>query len=329
MLKNQTERWLSLPLQSFYIKHSRVICFKKKYNINQYKIDKMKFIFLSIIIVGLSFTGCQSSINKLFDTEEDKIHKDSLDSTRSDPEEYINEDEILDEPDYSVDPTTTLYFDSAFIYEYTSEEGQREEFWIYHNTANGQLLYMPDDPMVEFVVSDPLGNYYFFGDDGHGTKTVEGVHLNWVSDPNSYDESVNYPISDKYVTIKKTGKTKILDDGTLEGKGYLCEEYKYDFHQVAGSQKVYVTEMIPVNFYQVYGFNKLEGDIHLPVVSFDFTGIFGKNQVITQIIDGGIDLELKYYQHNPAYVEAGDYKYSVQQADGRWKETHFPLLKKK
>ncbi|MGB3343805.1 MAG: hypothetical protein WBA61_07830 [Aequorivita sp.] len=289
----------------------------------------MKLIYLPVFLVVFALIGCQSKMDKLSNGQEAEISRDSLELTNVPSEDYFDEGMSMDEPDYSVDPTTTLYFDSAFIYEYTTEEGEREEFWIYHNTENGQLLYMPDDPMIEFVVSDPLGNYYFFGDDGHGTKTVDGVNVSWVNDPELYDENENYPISDRYVTIKKTGKTKVLSDDTIDGEGYACEEYKWDFHQVAGSQKVYVTEMIPVNFYQVYGFNKLEGDIQLPVVSFDFTGIFGKNQVITQVIDGGTNLELKHYQHNPAYVEAGDYKYSIQQADGSWKETHFPLLKKK
>ena len=289
----------------------------------------MKSIYLSVLIAGVFLMGCQSNINKQIDKEEGETSKDSLELTTGHLDSNLDGEVFMDEPDYSVDPTTTLYFDSAFIYEYTTEEGKREEFWIYHNTQNGQLLYMPEDPMVEFVISDPLGNYYFFGDDGHGIKTIDRGHVNWVNDPNSYDKTENYPISDQYVTIKKTGKTKILDDGTIDGKGYLCEEYIWDFNKVKGSQKVFVTEMIPVNFYQIYGFNKLEGDIQLPVVSFDFTGIFGKNQVVTQVIDGGTNLELKHYQHNPAYVEAGDYKYSVQQPDGSWKETHFPLLKKK
>ena len=59
----------------------------------------------------------------------------------------------------------------------------------------------------------------------------------------------------------------------MEGKPLVGKEYQWTLNQVSGNQSTYITEMIPINFYQVYGFNKLEGDIALPVRELDFAGI--------------------------------------------------------
>lgn len=242
--------------------------------------------------------------------------------------EEIDNSRFRGQGQHKYDPTQTLYFSHAFIYEYKSG-GEEGEFWIYHNPDNHQLLYIPEDPMVDFVVGDPRGNYYFFGDDGHGAKTVNSQLVEWVANPRLYTENVSYPISDRYVTINPTGKSKVLDEGSvIGGKRIEGTEYNWEFRQVEGRQTIYVTEMVPVNFYQVYGFNKLEGDIHLPIIDFDFIGIFGKNQTVIYLESGDLKLELVAYQFNPAFVEAGDYEYSVHLSDGSWKTEHLPLLSK-
>lgn len=289
------------------------------------KTKPMKKIILYIFLITASIFGCKSqNENEEKNTEhasENAIKQDekNLDS------EYFEEANHLE-----YDPSKTLYFSHAFIYNYENEGEKPEEFWIYHNPENGQLMYMPDDPMIDFVVSDTLGNYYFFGNDGHNHQTINSQFVEWVANPEMYEENVSYPVSDQYVSITPSGKTKSLDEfSTIDGKPILGKEYKWEFSKVKGNQSTYITEMIPINFYQVYGFNKLEGDIRLPVASLDFTGIFGKNQTITHFTSAGFKLKLETYQFNPAFVEAGDYQYAVQQSDGTWQNEAFPLLSKK
>lgn len=279
----------------------------------------MKTAILCFVLIFGSIFGCKSQN----DNEDKDISPDKVFEEKS----RLDIESVTEANHLKYDPGQTLYFSHTFIYQYGDDGEEPKEFWIYHNPENGQLMYMPEDPMVEFVVSDTLGNYYFFGNDGHGGQTVGSQFVDWVASPDAYMKNVSYPISDQYVSLKPTGKKKSLDQSShIDGKSIVGKEYKWEFSKLSGTQSTYITEMIPVNFYQVYGFNKLEGDIHLPVVALDFTGILGKNQTITQLTSEGFKLELAYYQFNPAFVEAGDYQYAVQQADGSWKKEVLPLL---
>jgi len=285
------------------------------------KTNPMKTSLLYFVLIVSTIFACKSQN----ENEAEEVSSQETVTAESD-----SNDKIIEEANHlEYDPRQTLYFSHAFIYKYADEGEEPKEFWIYHNPENGHLMYMPEDEMVEFVVSDTLGNYYFFGNDGHGVKTVGKQFIHWIANKDSYNENASYPVSDQYVSLKATGKKKSLDDSSnINGKPIVGEEYKWEFSEVSGTQSTYITEMIPVNFYQVYGFNKLEGDISLPVVALDFTGIFGKKQTVTQFTSEGFNLELTHYQFNPAFVEAGDYQYAVQQDDGSWKKETLPLLSK-
>lgn len=290
----------------------------------------MKIHFISFLIILVTFWSCKSkeenSGNQVSSIE--NIEKYTSEQSEE-SEEIVDKNDWLGEGNQKYDPRQTLYFSHAFIYQYRDGE-KTEEFWIYHNPENGQLLYIPEDPMVDYVVSDTFGNYYFFGDDGHGVKTASSQFVKEVADITHYDESVSYPVSDRFVSFKATGNKKSLDESSkINGKEIVGHEYQWKFAKVSGEQSTYITEIIPVNFYQVYGFNKLEGDINLPVIYLDFTGIFGKNQVVTYFESEDQELKLNTYEFNPAFVEAGDYKYSVQLSNGNWKEETLPLLTEK
>lgn len=88
-----------------------------------------------------------------------------------------------------------------------------------------------------------------------------------------------------------------------------------------------ITEAIPVNYYQVYGFNRLGGDLRLPVNYLDFIGFFSKQQSIVKIEDGSTKLELVSYEYNPYFAEAADYVFFIRDASGEWKPAPLPLLK--
>jgi len=255
---------------------------------------------------------------------EDEIPSESVEAELSDEESQM---EWVDANHNEYDPKTTVFFSHVFIYQYRSEDEPENEgeFWIYHNPETGNLLYDPGDEMIDFVISSPDGNYYFFGNDGHGIQTVTHQHVDWVTHQD--DDSKTYPVSDDYVRFSKTGR-KFNVDGSVDGKQILSEEYRWEFVKVQGNQTTAVTEQIPVNFYQMYGFNKIDGDVSLPVNFFDFTGIFSKEQTVTHFESDGFQMELIAYQYNPYFAEAGDYTFSVYEGDGNWKEEHLPLLEK-
>ncbi|WP_271424809.1 hypothetical protein [Aequorivita sinensis] len=284
----------------------------------------MRYLLITLTIcIGLML-GCNSKNNSKTEvvTSEQIIAEEQ--NSNSETQEYIEEANHLE-----YDPSKTLYFSHAFIYKYTDED-ESKEFWLYHNPENGQLLYVPEDEMIDFVISDPDGNYYFFGNDGHGNDMVDAQFVEWVANPEFYDENETYPISDQYVKLIPTGKKKVLNEySKIDGKEIISEEYKWEFTKMKGEQSTFITNMIPINFYQVYGFNKLEGDITLPYSSLDFVGVFGKNQTITEFKSGTTKVELLSYEFNPYFVEAANYQYAEQLPNGDWQEKALPLLKPK
>lgn len=284
----------------------------------------MRYLLITLTIcIGLML-GCNSKNNSKTEvvTSEEIIAEEQ--NSNSEAQEYIEEANHLE-----YDPSKTLYFSHAFIYKYTDED-ELKEFWLYHNPENGQLLYVPEDEMIDFVISDPDGNYYFFGNDGHGNDMVDAQFVEWVANPEFYDENETYPISDQYVKLIPTGKKKVLNEySKIDGKEIISEEYKWEFTKMKGKQSTFITNMIPINFYQVYGFNKLEGDISLPYSSLDFVGVFGKNQTITEFKSGTTKVELLSYEFNPYFVEAANYQYAEQLPNGDWQEKALPLLKPK
>lgn len=284
----------------------------------------MRYLLITLTIcIGLML-GCNSKNNSKTEvvTSEEIITEEQ--NSNSEAQEYIEEANHLE-----YDPSKTLYFSHAFIYKYTDED-ESKEFWLYHNPENGQLLYVPEDEMIDFVISDPDGNYYFFGNDGHGNDIVDAQFVEWVANPEFYDENETYPISDQYVKLIPTGKKKVLNEySKIDGKEIISEEYKWEFTKMKGEQSTFITNMIPINFYQVYGFNKLEGDISLPYSSLDFVGVFGKNQTITEFKSGTTKVELLSYEFNPYFVEAANYQYAEQLPNGDWQEKALPLLKPK
>jgi len=271
------------------------------------------FVFF---LAGCQFGGKNEKINSFL--EENSL-EDTLEASLRDRDTILYED--ANHLEY--DPKTTVFFNHAFIFRYKTEDEDWDEFWIYHNPETGNMMYNPGDPMIEAVICDPKGNYYFFGTDVHGERTAVSQKVEWVTE--GYPDTEKYPQSDQYVSFKKTGKTHKLESNDPP---FIAEEYKWEFQKLQGDQTTAVAEINGVNVYQIYGFNKLEGDIQLPVNYYDFIGIFGRNQLVTRLKSGETTVELLSYEYNPAFFEAGDYVYSVNQGEGNWKKTHLPILEK-
>ena len=209
----------------------------------------MRYLLITLTIcIGLML-GCNSKNNSKteFVTSEEIIAEEQ--NSNSEAQEYIEEANHLE-----YDPSKTLYFSHAFIYKYTDED-ESKEFWLYHNPENGQLLYVPEDEMIDFVISDPDGNYYFFGNDGHGNDMVDAQFVEWVANPEFYDENETYPISDQYVKLIPTGKKKVLNEySKIDGKEIISEEYSYTYITVTKLQEIYPE----YEFYFIMGADSLD-----------------------------------------------------------------------
>ena len=108
----------------------------------------MKRDIICSMLIAAVFYNCKSKVEnenlnwnsnkKIENKPSDEIDKEQF----SDGMQEKGTDKWLGEGNNIYDPSQTLYFSNVFIYEYTTEGQEKEEFWIYHNTENGQLLYM-------------------------------------------------------------------------------------------------------------------------------------------------------------------------------------------
>lgn len=282
------------------------------------------FLFLSVSLFFSCQQNTKSKQSSEIPSELSQENHESFSLKKESPE--------YQEEAYTHNPDSTMLFSHAFIYRYANSDNpddaeQNGEFWIYHDPETGNLLFDPQDEMVDYVISDPEGNYYFFGTDGHGQNTVSKQYVDWVSD-SEYDEKETYPLSDENIKFSKTGQKLKVKEGGWNGKPIVGTEYLWEFQRVSGPQRTAVTEQFPINYYQVYGFNKLEGDVLLPVLFLDFTGIFGKNQTVTHFESGPLQLELITYEYNPYYAQIAEYEYYIYEGEGNWRKEKLPLLPK-
>lgn len=300
-------------------------------------VKQMRVLPLCCLIFLFFAFGCQSHVEKKTEndlgefeiygtvapTEASIAFADSLVGFSKDT---VDGEEKNDANHLEYNAQNTLFFSHAFIYRYYSDmtSDLYDEFWIYHNPDSGNLLYAPEDPMLDFVISDPQGNYFFFGTDGHGENTVVQQSVVEVGEPE--DESQEYPVSDVFAQFTKTGNT-YATQGQANGEPIEAIEYLWELKRMSETMTIAITEAIPVNYYQVYGFNRLGGDLRLPVNYLDFIGIFSKQQSIVKIEDGSTKLELVSYEYNPYFAEAADYVFFIRDASGEWKPAPLPLLK--
>ena len=55
------------------------------------------------------------------------------------------------------------------IYQY-EQNGIKEELWFYVNEQKNEILFVPNDDMIQGVISYPDGTYKIFGTDENGKK---------------------------------------------------------------------------------------------------------------------------------------------------------------
>lgn len=197
-------------------------------------------------------------------------------------------------------------FTHALIYRYETLT-EKGEFWLYHNPETGSILFVPEDEMIDFVVADTLGNYYFFGDNGHGEKVVTSQHIDWVTEKTE-DRNRVFPQSDYLITFEALSQKRYIPNSENQQQQFECKGFKMLYNKVQRQQNIYITEDIPLNSYQVYGFNRLQGDIRLPVPQLDMIGIVSEKQLVTHIENDIFKLEFIAYEYNPFELNTKKYK---------------------
>ena len=180
---------------------------------------------------------------------------------------------------------TIAYFDQALTYRYEIN-GTTEELWFYVNEQTQQVLYVPNDEMIQAVISYPDGKYAIFATDEHGQKVRFEQQINAVVS-SEIDDTVLSPLEEKMIISQKN----------IQQKDLICSGYILKYLKMAGSEILFATTQIPINSFQVYGFSRLDGDCRIPI-NLDFINVFQKKQLITHIDREEFHLQLLNYGPN-------------------------------
>lgn len=187
------------------------------------------------------------------------------------------------------------YFPNALTYQYEIN-GLKEELWFYVNEKTQEVLYVPNDDMIQAVISYPNGDYEIYGTDENGLKTVLKENISAVAVDEVYDN-----------LLKPLEITKIIDQSNIQQKNIICKGYQFDYLKMQGSELLFATTQIPINSYQIYGFSRLNGDARI-TIGLDYINIFSKLDVITNIERSNFKLELLNYGPNPFEFSISEYK---------------------
>ena len=177
------------------------------------------------------------------------------------------------------------FFDKALTYRY-SINGLTEELWFYVNEETQQILYIPNDDMIQAVISYPDGKYVVFTIDETGKKIRLEQVVKAVISP-EIEEKVLSLLEEKLIISQKN----------IQQKDLVCDGYIMKYLKMEGSEILFATAQIPINSFQVYGFSRLEGDCNIPI-NLDFINVFPKKQLISHIDRQEFNLQLVNYGPN-------------------------------
>ena len=199
------------------------------------------------------------------------------------------------ESSQSKENDTVAYFDNALIYSYEIN-GKTEELWFYINENTKQILYVPNDDMIQAVISYPDGKYVVFATDEHGQKVRFEHQINAVVSSEIEDNVLSSLEENRVISQKNIQQNNIIT------KGYILKYLKME-----GSEILFATTQIPINSFQLYGFSRLDGDSKT-AINLDFINVFKKNQLITHIERDNFKLQLLNYGPNPYEFQLKEYK---------------------
>ncbi len=191
--------------------------------------------------------------------------------------------------EFSAKGQTSYYFSDALIYEY-EEGGSLKELWLYVNPKTKQVLYVPDNEMIVGIISFPDGTYKIYGKTERGKDTVLLQKVPEV-----------LKVVGEQGILKRIASTRIINQDNIQQKSIVCQGFYMNYLKMEGGETIHVSNQIPVNSRQIYGFCRLEGDAKLSA-GLDYLSLLKPNQTITHIERKGFSLRLTNYGPNPYYL---------------------------
>ena len=208
-------------------------------------------------------------------------------------------------------PKGILYFDQLLEYQFIDVDGTKSDMQILLNSKTGMLGFEKngtdatgwgDD--LQFIVSDSIGNFYFYGVDPEKGK-IFFKQLLKEAKPSVKDlERFRKTFATQFVSIGKNQKSD----------GLLVQQYRTKPDFEGAYEKLSFTK-VHFNTYPLYLFNTLGGDAKLPCGDrLDFTSILAPNQLLVESIlmfpkeKLSSTLKLTYYTPTTYYFDTKGYK---------------------
>lgn len=170
------------------------------------------------------------------------------------------------------------YFSEAFIYQYTDSENEYQFVWLCYNPDTREMLYIPNDDMLQAVISYPNGDYIGYVMDENGDKKAIQQHVPEVA------EKLESSGSDFHRLLARTQDTIIRFREYQQNERILASAIEIIYLKTGERETVYATTDFELNTYQIYGFSRLKGDMRFPF-SLDYIGILSKRQLVTDVIN--------------------------------------------
>lgn len=187
------------------------------------------------------------------------------------------------------------YFENALIYQY-EQNGIKEELWFYVNEQKNEVLFVPNNDMIQAIISYSDGTYKIFGTNEKGEKVILKQKISSVFGKALEDN-----------VLEKISETKTISQKNIQQKDIFCEGFNLKYLKMEGGETLFATKQIPINSFQLYGFSRLDNDSKLPI-NIDYINVFKKNQLITHLEREDFKLELLNYGPNPFEFQLKGYK---------------------
>ena len=187
------------------------------------------------------------------------------------------------------------FFENALVYQY-EQNNSKKELWFFVNEKEKQILYVPNDDMIQAIISYPDGKYIVFATDERGQKIRMVQQVNAI---------VSSEIEDN--VLSSLEENRVISQKNIQQNNIICKGYILKYLKMEGSEILFATTQIPINSFQLYGFSRLDGDSKT-AINLDFINVFKKSQLITHIERDNFKLELLNYGPNPYEFQLKEYK---------------------
>jgi hypothetical protein len=187
------------------------------------------------------------------------------------------------------------YFENALVYQY-EQNNSKKELWFFVNEKEKQILYVPNDDMIQAIISYPDGKYIVFATDERGQQIRMVQQVNAI---------VSSEIEDN--VLSSLEENRVISQKNIQQNNIICKGYILKYLKMEGSEILFATTQIPINSFQLYGFSRLDGDSKT-AINLDFINVFKKSQLITHIERDNFKLELLNYCPNPYEFQLKEYK---------------------